>query len=204
VATGWQNFSEPFSTLDGTITSMTAVREQTEVDLDELVHKHQANVWRYLRYLGATTADADDLMQETFLAVNRSNFVQRTDHETAAYLRTVARNQLLMARRREGREVNTVELEAAEQVWVASGDRNVYLAALADCLEKLEGRARTAIHLFYEEKRKEYLDYDYHKPLSKCRQSRTVTLFINPRRPDRAPYHSEQASAGAACRGLGA
>jgi len=85
--------------------------------------------------------------------VSRSKFVQRSAHETAAYLRTVARNQLLMARRREGREINTVELEAAEQVWVATGDRNIYLAALADCLEKLDGRARAAIHLFYEEKR---------------------------------------------------
>jgi len=132
---------------------MTAVSEQTEMDLAGLVLQHQANVWRYLRFLDATTADADDLTQETFLAIGRSKFKQRTEHETAAYLRTVARNQLLMARRREGREINTVELEAAEQVWVAAGDRDIYLAALADCLEKIDGRARVAIHLFYEEKR---------------------------------------------------
>ncbi len=132
---------------------MTAVSEQIEVDLAALVEQCQANVWRYLRFLGATTADADDLTQETFLAVGRSKFQQRSEQETAAYLRTVARNQLLMARRREGREINTVELEAVEQVWTATGDRDVYLTALADCLEKIDGRARAAIHLFYEEKR---------------------------------------------------
>jgi len=131
---------------------MTAVSEQTEVDLAKLIDTHQATVWRYLRFLGATTADADDLTQETFLAVSRSNFEQRTEHETTAYLRTGARNQLLMARRREGREINTVELEAAEQVWVVTRDRDNYLESLADCLEKVEGRAKQAIHLFYTEK----------------------------------------------------
>jgi len=123
------------------------------MDLAELVQQHQASVWRYLRFLGATTADADDLVQETFLAVSRSKFEQRTEPETAAFLRTVARNQLLMARRREGRRINTVELDAAEQVWVATGDRDIYLAALADCMKKLDGRARSVIHLFYQEKR---------------------------------------------------
>ena len=32
---------------------MTAVSEQTEVDLASLVHEHQADIWRYLRYLAA-------------------------------------------------------------------------------------------------------------------------------------------------------
>lgn len=146
-------FSEPFSTLDGTTTSMTAVSEQTEVDLADLVHEHQANVWRYLRFLGATAADADDLTQETFLTVCRSQFDERSEHETAAYLRTVARNQLLMARRRQGREINTVELESAEQVWAAAGDMDDYLAALADCLERVDGRARMALDLLYRDRR---------------------------------------------------
>ena len=132
---------------------MTAVSEQTELDFAALVRQHQANVWRYVRFLGASTADADDLTQETFLALNRAQFKQRSEHETAAYLRTIARNQLLMARRRQGREVNTVELEAAEQVWVTTGNKNVYLDSLSVCLDKLDGHARIAIHQFYHEQR---------------------------------------------------
>ena len=85
---------------------MSVVIEQTEVvleaanllptrlsnsELAALVDQHQADVWRYLRYLGAEASDADDLTQETFLAVSRSKFEQRTPAETAGYLRTAAR-----------------------------------------------------------------------------------------------------------------
>ncbi len=145
---------------------MAAVSTQPPVemsknpDLAELVHNHQASVWRYLRFLGAQAHEADDLTQETFLAVagsiRQSNFEQRSSAQTAAYLRTVARNQLLMARRKRGHEINTVELEAAESVWAeATAGRRIddYVAALADCLEnglkQADGRARQAIDQFY-------------------------------------------------------
>jgi len=135
---------------------MVTVDEQTAIDLASLIHEHQAEVWRYLRYLGASTADADDLTQETFLALARSSFEPRNRNATISYLRTVARNQLLMARRREGREINTVELTAAEEVWaeaVGPAGMERYLAALADCLQAVEGRARKALDMFYHDGR---------------------------------------------------
>ena len=135
---------------------MTVVSEPTEVSLETLVHQFQADVWRYLRYLGASAADADDLAQETFLAVARSAFQERSPEQTAGYLRTVARHQLLMARRRQGREVNTVQLEAAEEVWSSSigpGGMDDYLAALSDCLEHLDGRGRQAIDQCYRDRK---------------------------------------------------
>ncbi len=126
----------------------------TARDLAELVREHQADIWRYLRYLGAMASDADDLTQETFLAVARSEFTEQSPQQTAAYLRTVARNQLLMARRRQGREITTVELATAEQVWsqtIDPGGTTGFLAALAECLEQLEGRVREAIDGFYRD-----------------------------------------------------
>jgi RNA polymerase sigma-70 factor (ECF subfamily) len=129
-------------------------------DLATLVQDHQAGVWRYLRFLGAERTEADDLTQETFLAVSRARFVERDRHQTAGYLRTVARNQLLALRRREHREVNTVELDlakldAAESVWAAAagedGSLSEYLDALRDCMAELEGRPRTAIDLHYRD-----------------------------------------------------
>jgi len=125
-----------------------------EFDLASLMQEHQADVWRYLRYLGAAADDADDLTQETFLAVARTPFEMRSRAETAAYLRTAARNQLLMLRRRQGRQVCTVELTAAEEVWAAAttaGDFNEFLDALAKCCESLAGRAREAIDRFYRD-----------------------------------------------------
>ena len=138
---------------------MTAIQEpppqqdERPVDLAGLVHRHQATVWRYVRFLGADRAEADDLTQETFLAVARAEFAERDERQTAGFLRTVARNQLLALRRKQNREICTVELEAADSVWAAATNRggrlDDYFDALRECIESLEGRARQAIDLAY-------------------------------------------------------
>jgi RNA polymerase sigma-70 factor, ECF subfamily len=124
-------------------------------DFATMVQTHQVGVWRYLRYLGAVAEEADDLTQETFLAVVRSDFMERDACQTSSYLRTVARNQLLALRRKQRRDVNTVEIEAAERVWAASagqdGSQNEYLAAVRECMEQLVGRPREAIELQYRD-----------------------------------------------------
>jgi RNA polymerase sigma-70 factor (ECF subfamily) len=128
--------------------------ERVEMDLASLVREHQADVWRYLRYLGAAADDADDLTQETFLAVARAPFDQRSRAETAAYLRTAARNQLLMLRRRQGRQICTVELAAAEHVWAEAAPRGSleeFLDALGVCCESLGGRTHEVVHRFYRD-----------------------------------------------------
>ncbi len=133
----------------------TEAPPQLPTDLATLVQRHQAGVWRYLRYLGAESTEADDLVQETFLAFARAEFVQRDPRQTAGYLRTLARHQLLALRRRQHREVSTVELEAAESVWAAAagsdGSLGGYLEALGECVEQLEGRPREAIDLHYRQ-----------------------------------------------------
>jgi RNA polymerase sigma-70 factor (ECF subfamily) len=139
---------------------MTAVSQEPiprdiamPIDLAALVRDHQAGIWRYLRFLGAADGEADDLTQETFLAVARRPFEQRSTAETASYLRTAARNQLLMLRRRQQRQISTVELEGAENVWAelagTSGNLDTYLDALDECLAQLNGKARRAVDLYY-------------------------------------------------------
>jgi RNA polymerase sigma-70 factor (ECF subfamily) len=139
---------------------MTAIEEQPRqaqrpIDLAGLVVQHQAAVWRYLRYLGADSTEAADLTQETFLAFARAKFAERNGLQTAGYLRTVARNQLLALRRRQKREIGTVSLEAADGVWAAAagptGDLTEYLDALRECVGQLEGRGRQAIDLHYRD-----------------------------------------------------
>src|SRR6188472_3760894 len=109
-------------------------QEARPVDLAGLVRRHQATVWRYVRFLGADRAEADDLTQETFLAVARGSFVERDECQTAGYLRTTARNQLIALRRRQHREICTVQLEAADTVWAAAADSS---GGLDDYLEAL-------------------------------------------------------------------
>jgi RNA polymerase sigma-70 factor (ECF subfamily) len=151
---------EPFSRPPRTTTDMTAIDQQPRqmeepTDLASLVERHQAGVWRYVRFLGADTTEADDLTQETFLALARAQFVERDERQTAGYLRVVARNQLMALRRRQNRDVSTVDLEAADSVWAAAagpdGSLSSYLDALRDCVDQLEGRARQAVNLHYHD-----------------------------------------------------
>jgi RNA polymerase sigma-70 factor (ECF subfamily) len=131
---------------------MTAATTDRQAELAALVHAHQAGVWRYLRFLGCEPAEADDLTQETFLTVFRDGFDVRSSAQTASYLRTVARNKLLMARRKTNSRPALVDLEAAEAVWAqAAGDDGLddYLAALRECLETVTPRVRKALELRY-------------------------------------------------------
>lgn len=117
--------------------------------LEQLVETHQRGVWRFLRFIGASTTEADDLTQETLIEAWRNP----PPHVTGAWLRSVARNKLLMLRRADKRRP-VVPLEAAERVFVqtageAGGDDHV--AALRRCLETLKGRAQQAVRLFYSD-----------------------------------------------------
>ncbi len=125
-----------------------------KLELEQLVETHQHGVWRYLRFLGASEAEADDLTQETFLEVWRKPFEQLSRAATAAYLRNVAKNRFLMFIRARGRRPAVIDLEQAEHDFaqfarVDGGDAQV--EALNDCMGKLDGRARQAVDLFYRD-----------------------------------------------------
>ena len=55
-----------------------AMMTERQTQLADLVRQHQAGVWRYLRFLGCDRPLADDLTQETFLAVLETPFDIRT------------------------------------------------------------------------------------------------------------------------------
>jgi len=122
-------------------------------DVVSLVRTHQAEVWRYLRYLGASTELADDLTQETFLQLLRAPFVQRSAPETAAWLRTVARNLWVRSFRRP--PFDLAELDSIEATWngfAADDAGDDSLQRLRRCLEQLGGRARDVVRWHYEER----------------------------------------------------
>lgn len=124
-------------------------------DLAELVRSYQAGVWRYLRFLGADESLADDLTQETFLAVWKRHFVDHTPAATRQYLRTTARNLFLMSLRKRDRQPTLERIEVADEVWqqFAGDDEEFMLDALRECVEVLTGRARQAIELCYRDDR---------------------------------------------------
>lgn len=132
---------------------VTEVRTISSADVVRLVRSHQAEVWRYVRYLGASTELADDLVQETFLQLLRTPFQERTPAETAQWLRTVARNQFVRSFRRP--PLPLADLDAIEVAWTDfagddAGSRS--LAALRACVERLAGRPRDVVRWHYEER----------------------------------------------------
>jgi RNA polymerase sigma-70 factor (ECF subfamily) len=140
---------------------VTTVRSIAETDVVRLVRTHQAEVWRYVRYLGASAELADDLVQEAFLQLLRAPFVERTPAATSAWLRTVVRNLYVKSFRRP--PFASAELDAIEATWTgfvgdgsqgddASGSGEA-LARLRQCLEQLDGRARSVVAWHYEERR---------------------------------------------------
>jgi RNA polymerase sigma-70 factor (ECF subfamily) len=123
-------------------------------DLEGLVRTHQAGIWRFLRAMGCSAAEAEDLTQETFLEVLRRPFEQRSEKSSAAYLRLVARHQMLMVRRKGGREVGLADVEDIVDQWSAytgEDDGGLKVEALKECLKGLDERERRALELRYKE-----------------------------------------------------
>ncbi|MGE0431992.1 MAG: RNA polymerase sigma factor [Planctomycetota bacterium] len=131
------------------------------LDAAELIGRHQDDVWRYLRALGCDPALADDLTQDTFVALLESRFEFRSAAATAAWLRRTATSLLrkLLRRRRLAQVVVAGQLDAAEAAWErwhrrgSADDATAVSAALADCFERLTDRVRDALTLQFRERR---------------------------------------------------
>lgn len=120
-------------------------------DPEQFVREHQQSLWRYLRLLGAEAADAEDLLQETFL-----RYLRRTPAHPApaAALRTIARGLWIDHRRwlhRRRAEQWADELDRTLGSAATDGDHELWLEALAACLGKLDERARRALELAYRD-----------------------------------------------------
>ncbi len=123
-------------------------------DVARLVRTYQAGVWRYLRALGCDASSAEDLTQETFLAVLEKPFTDFNPPATAAYLRTVARNLFISAQRRASRMVAVADLDELDLDWSRwAGDDagQQLLLTLQECLKALGEKAKQAIELRYRE-----------------------------------------------------
>lgn len=66
----------------------------------EFVERHQASVFRFIQTLTSERADAEDALQETFLAAWRSAATFRGDASARAWVLTIARNAVRRQHRR--------------------------------------------------------------------------------------------------------
>ncbi|MEO8495909.1 MAG: sigma-70 family RNA polymerase sigma factor [Planctomycetota bacterium] len=128
--------------------------DSTAFDPVRLIEDHQAGVWRYLRALGCEANLAEDLTQETFLAVLQRPFENYNSKATAAYLRRTAYNALVSFQRR-AKKVTTVEnideLSDTWERWAGADNGEELLDALRNCLTVLSERARLALELRFRD-----------------------------------------------------
>ena len=135
--------------------SSAAESERTDFDPVRLIHDHQKGVWRYLRALGAAPALADDITQDTFLAVIEKPFDDYNQSATASYLRRVAHNLFITHRRREGKVVVVEQInEVAAQwdKWAGKDAGDSSLDALRDCFAQLSERAKQSLEMRFRQK----------------------------------------------------
>lgn len=124
---------------------------------------HQAELYRYMRYLGAEGRGvAEDLVQDTFLVAFRHAELPSLDdvRRQSAWLRGVARNLFLAHCRQAKRskiKVDSELVERAESVWtnefLREGDGFDYVEALRKCLTRLQERERRLLDLRYGEQK---------------------------------------------------
>ena len=129
--------------------------ETTGFDPLRLIEAHQTGVWRYLRALGCDPSLADDLTQDTFLAVFQKPFQDYDRAATAAYLRKVAYNLLVSLQRRSGKVIAVDNVEQFDNTWARwMGEDNgeERLQALRQCLAKLTARARQALEMRFRQR----------------------------------------------------
>lgn len=117
------------------------------------VEVHRAAIWRYLRVLGASPNEADDLCQETLL-VGCGADLPAEAARARAFLRGVARNHWLRSRRWWQRRREREIALAVDELWQANAEPDggdELVARLRACLERLQPRARRALDLHYRD-----------------------------------------------------
>tara|TARA_R110002073_G_scaffold191141_1_gene349832 strand:- start:853 stop:1398 length:546 start_codon:yes stop_codon:yes gene_type:complete len=122
-----------------------------DMDLRQLVQRHQTGIWRYLRALGTSAQLAEELLQDTFVVAWQRGLSDHGDAPVATFLRRTARHLYLKHCRAQGRR-DELLADAVDHLWQRTCDDDQgerWLIALRDCTQQLEGRAKTAVNLCY-------------------------------------------------------
>jgi RNA polymerase sigma-70 factor (ECF subfamily) len=129
------------------VTALGPVSRTAADPLGDFVRAHQTAVWRFLRTIGCSAADADELTVETFVIAHDKGATGGSDGDAAAFLRATARYLWLRRQRWRRREQERLAAatEALWQLRAPRDDGSDWLDALAACLERLDGRAAAAV-----------------------------------------------------------
>ncbi|MBO5256086.1 MAG: sigma-70 family RNA polymerase sigma factor [Clostridia bacterium] len=114
---------------------------------ESLLEQHREPVERYIHYKMPCSADADDVVQNTFLAAFRKFSSLRDPASFKAWLLTIAKNECRMYYRRKYR-TDVISLDAVGEIAEKTGTRS---GIAQDILAALPDDARTILVLYYVE-----------------------------------------------------
>ncbi len=126
-----------------------------EETLTALVDTHESGIYRYLVYLGAGHAAAEDVLQDTFLAAYQNRSPENDPAKVGAWLRGIARNIFRKhCRKRKMSPIlfDDAALAAAESYWRETAETGFdqIMLALDSCLKKLPDKQRELIIMRYD------------------------------------------------------
>ncbi|MBP3292502.1 MAG: sigma-70 family RNA polymerase sigma factor [Clostridia bacterium] len=117
------------------------------VRFESLLEQYREPVERYIHYKMPCSADADDVVQNTFLAAFRKFSSLRDPASFKAWLLTIAKNECRMYYRRKYR-TDVIPLDAVGEIAEKTGTRS---GIAQDILAALPDDARTILVLYYVE-----------------------------------------------------
>ena len=121
------------------------------VDLAELVACHHAELYRYAFRLLGRSADAEDLVQQTFLQAQAKREQLRDRQCARAWLFSILRNCFQMGLRKQRREPTRSDEADLDQVAAAPEEPIVDGELLQSALDELQAEHKLILMLFYFE-----------------------------------------------------
>jgi RNA polymerase sigma-70 factor, ECF subfamily len=98
----------------------------------------------FARY-GRGTADVEDVVQETLLAIHLKRNTWRTDEPIGPWVRAIARNKLIDSMRRGGRRINVPIDDVIDILPAAEPVEHLTEATAEEILARLKGRQRDIV-----------------------------------------------------------
>src|SRR5262245_44937707 len=141
------------------MTDIAPVDKSAHAQFSALALTAMDDVYRFARSLTRDEADAEDVVQETYLRAFRSWKTFQVGTDVRRWLFTIARNVFLRSRERGQREVTldddgaeAVDAQAAHDTWVRQGldpllDRSDLGPAIQEALARIPETYRSAVVL---------------------------------------------------------
>lgn len=133
---------------DDLVSRVLAGRRQ---EYAEIVRRHEALLYAYLRSRVGSNADAEDLAQETFIEALLSLDRYRPNTNFPAWLRSIARNLARNHFRAQSRRRTVLLSEACLDLEDPLPPPEAHQAALRHCLDQLDDQAQGVVKRFYQD-----------------------------------------------------